>query len=163
MALSLVPPTFPTKTVFGKLLILFILVPVAELYLFITLGDQLGLGNTLAIIFVTAILGAALTKSQGRRAMLKFQQATNEGRMPAREAMDGLMILLAGAVLITPGFLTDAVGFLLLVPPVRTVVAGYLGKRLKEKIQIVTPGMPPQSPQEQVPQSKLDDGNVIDV
>ncbi len=148
---------------FGKLLILFILVPVAELYLFITLGDQLGLGNTLAIIFVTAILGAALTKSQGRRAMLKFQQATNEGRMPAREAMDGLMILLAGAVLITPGFLTDAVGFLLLVPPVRTVVAGYLGKRLKEKIQIVTPGMPPQSPQEQVPQSKLDDGNVIDV
>ena len=163
MALSLVPPTFPIKTVFGKLLILFILVPVAELYLFITLGDQLGLGNTLAIIFVTAILGAALTKSQGRRAMLKFQQATNEGRMPAREAMDGLMILLAGAVLITPGFLTDAVGFLLLVPPVRTVVAGYLGKRLKEKIQIVTPGMPPQSPQEQVPQSKLDDGNVIDV
>ena len=148
---------------FGKLLILFILVPVAELYLFITLGDQLGLGNTLAIIFVTAILGAALTKSQGRRAMLKFQQATNEGRMPAREAIDGLMILLAGAVLITPGFLTDAVGFLLLVPPVRTVVAGYLGKRLKEKIQIVTPGMPPQSPQEQVPQSKLDDGNVIDV
>ena len=159
----MVPPTFLPKTVFGKLLILFILVPVAELYLFLTLGEQLGLGNTLAIIFVTAILGAALTKSQGRRAMLKFQQATNEGRMPAREAMDGLMILLAGAVLITPGFLTDAVGFLLLVPPFRSIVAGYLGKHLKGKIQIVTPGMPPQDIQEQKPKSKLDDGNVIDV
>ena len=148
---------------FGKLLLLFILVPVAELYLFLTLGAQLGLGNTLVIIFVTALLGAALTKSQGRRAMLKFQQATNEGRMPAREAMDGLMILLAGAVLITPGFLTDAVGFLLLAPPVRTVVAGYLQKRLKGKIQFITPGMPPHPSQEKKPDSKLDDGNVIDV
>jgi UPF0716 protein FxsA len=95
--------------------------------------------------------------------MRKFQQATAEGRMPAKEALEGLMILLAGAVLITPGFLTDTVGFLLLVPPVRTAVAGFLGKRLKGKIQIITPGMPPQDPQEERPKSKLDDGNVIDV
>ncbi|MDA7917717.1 FxsA family protein [bacterium] len=148
---------------FGKLLLLFILVPVAELYLFLTLGEELGVKNTIAIIIITAILGAALTKSQGRRAMRKFQQATAEGRMPAKEALEGLMILLAGAVLITPGFLTDTVGFLLLVPPVRTAVAGFLGKRLKGKIQIITPGMPPQDPQEERPKSKLDDGNVIDV
>jgi UPF0716 protein FxsA len=149
--------------VFGKLLLLFIIVPVAELYLFLTLGEELGVKNTIAIIIITAILGAALTKSQGRRAMRKFQQATAEGRMPAKEALEGLMILLAGAVLITPGFLTDTVGFLLLVPPVRTAVAGFLGKRLKGKIQIITPGMPPQDPQEERPKSKLDDGNVIDV
>lgn len=148
---------------FGKLLLLFIIVPVAELYLFLTLGEELGVKNTIAIIIITAILGAALTKSQGRRAMRKFQQATAEGRMPAKEALEGLMILLAGAVLITPGFLTDTVGFLLLVPPVRTAVAGFLGKRLKGKIQIITPGMPPQDPQEERPKSKLDDGNVIDV
>lgn len=148
---------------FGKLLLLFILVPVAELYLFLTLGEELGVKNTIAIIIITAILGTALTKSQGRRAMRKFQQATAEGRMPAKEALEGLMILLAGAVLITPGFLTDTVGFLLLVPPVRTAVAGFLGKRLKGKIQIITPGMPPQDPQEERPKSKLDDGNVIDV
>ncbi|MDB4422769.1 FxsA family protein, partial [bacterium] len=104
----------------GKLLLLFILVPVAELYLFLTLGEELGVKNTIAIIIITAILGAALTKSQGRRALQKFQQATAEGRMPAKEALEGLMILLAGAVLITPGFLTDTVGFLLLVQPVRT-------------------------------------------
>ena len=148
---------------FGKLLLLFILVPIAELYLFITIGSQLGLGPTLAIIIVTAVLGASLTKSQGRRAMEKFQAATAAGRMPAKEAIDGLMILLAGAVLITPGFLTDAVGFLLLVPPFRAIVAGYAGKRLKGKIQVVTPGMPTHSAQEQRPESKLDDGNVIDV
>ena len=148
---------------FGKLLLLFILVPIAELYLFINIGSQLGLGLTLAIIIVTAILGASLTKSQGRRAMEKFQAATAAGRMPAKEAIDGLMILLAGAVLITPGFLTDTVGFLLLLPSFRAIVAGYAGKRLKGKIQVVTPGMPNQSAQEQKPESKLDDGNVIDV
>ena len=147
----------------GKLLLLFILVPVAELYLFMTLGSQLGLGRTIAIIIITAILGATLTKSQGRRAMQKFQAASAEGRMPAREGLEGLLILLAGAVLITPGFLTDAVGFLLLVPPVRSLVAAFLGKRLKGKIQIVTPGTPPQRAPEQKPKSKLDDGNVIDV
>jgi len=149
--------------VLGKLLLLFILVPLAELYLFLTLGEELGVKNTIAIIIITAILGAALTKSQGRRALQKFQQATAEGRMPAKEALEGLMILLAGAVLITPGFLTDTVGFLLLVQPVRTSVAGFLGKRLKGKIQIITPGMPPQDPEEERPKSKLDDGNVIDV
>jgi UPF0716 protein FxsA len=83
--------------------------------------------------------------------------------MPAKEAIDGIMILLAGAVLITPGFLTDTVGFLLLFPPFRAIVAGYAGKRLKEKIQVVTPRMPNQNAQEQKPEAKLDDGNVIDV
>ena len=145
---------------FGKLLILFILVPLAELYLFITLGGELGFPPTLAIIVVTAILGAALTKSQGIRAMQKLQKATGEGRLPAREAFDGIMILLAGAVLITPGFLTDAVGFLLLIPPVRALVAGYLGEKLRANIKVVTPGIPPQ---EAKSESKLDDGNVIDV
>ena len=95
--------------------------------------------------------------------MAKFQATTAAGRMPAKEAIDGLMILLAGAVLITPGFLTDTVGLLLLVPPFRAIVASYAGKRLKGKIQVVTPRMPNQNTQEQKPESKLDDGNVIDV
>ena len=150
---------------FGKLLLLFILVPLAELYLFMTLGEKLGVENTIAIIILTAILGAALTKSQGRRAMAKFQQTTAEGRVPAREALDGLLILLAGAVLITPGFLTDTIGFLLLVPPFRALVAIALGKRLKGRIRFVTPGGPPEPDPKAKPKprSKLDDGNVIDV
>ena len=150
---------------FGKLLLLFILIPVAELYLFMTLGKELGIANTLLIIVITAILGASLTKSQGRQAMAKLQQATSQGRMPAREAVEGIMILIAGAVLITPGFLTDAIGFLLLVPPVRALLARSLGQRIKGKIKIVTPDMPPQNHEEDPPKrkSKLDDGNIIDV
>jgi len=147
--------------VFGKLLLLFIVVPLIELYLFMTLGDMIGFWETIGIIIVTAILGAALTKSQGRKALLKFHQATAEGRMPASEALDGIMILLAGAVLITPGFLTDTVGFLLLLPPFRAVVGKGLAKRLKGKVQIVTPGFTPPEPERK--KSKLDDGNVIDV
>jgi UPF0716 protein FxsA len=146
--------------VFGKLLLLFILVPLAELYLFKTLGSQIGVANTILIIIATAILGASLTKSQGRKAMIKFQQASAEGRLPAAEALDGIMILIAGAVLITPGFLTDAIGFALLVPPVRAAMGKVLAKRLKGKIQVVTPEFSAPEPR---PKSKLDDGNVIDV
>lgn len=146
---------------FGKLLLLFTLVPLAELYLFMTLGDKIGVSNTILIIIVTAILGASLTKSQGRRAMAKFQQATREGRMPAQEALDGIMILIAGAVLITPGFLTDAFGFLLLIPPIRTAFGKFLASRLKGRIQVVSPQFPVQK--EAPKKSQLDDGNVIDV
>jgi len=149
--------------VFGKIFILFILVPLAELYLFMTLGKQLGFPQTIAIIIVTALIGAALTKSQGIRAMQKLQQATSSGKLPAREAFDGIIILLAGAVLITPGFLTDPIGFLLLVPPIRSLLAAYFGEKLKSKIQVTTPGNPGTPTHNPKPKSQLDDGNVIDV
>lgn len=146
---------------FGKLLLLFILVPLVELYLFATIGKQIGFEETIAIIIVTAIIGAALTKSQGRKAIARFPKASSQGRIPAKEALDGIMILLAGAVLITPGFLTDTVGFLLLFPPFRAVVGRGLAKRLKGRVQVVTPEFSPPEPQKK--KSKLDDGNVIDV
>lgn len=149
---------------FGKLLLLFILVPLAELFLFMTLGDMLGFGNTVLIIILTAFLGASLAKSQGRLAMVNFQQAMASGKMPHNEVLDGIMILIAGAVLLTPGFLTDAVGFALLLPPVRALIRGTFAERLKDKIKVVTPSMPGMSPEpESRPNSKLDDGNVIDI
>ncbi|MFT5104861.1 MAG: UPF0716 protein FxsA [Verrucomicrobiales bacterium] len=125
---------------FGKLLLLFIAIPVIELYLFMTLGDKIGVPRTLGIIVATAFLGAWLTKKQGARAMAKLQLAMAEGRMPHNEVLDGVMILIAGVVLLTPGFLTDAIGFALLVPPVRAVVRKALGSALKGRVQIVTPG-----------------------
>lgn len=143
---------------FGKLLALFILVPLAELFLFATLGKQLGWDKTIAIVILTAIIGAALTKSQGRSAMAKLRSALNEGRMPHQEATDGILILIAGAVLLTPGFLTDAVGFSLLIPPVRALIRGRLASKLKDKIKVVSPTAEPTAPE-----SSLDDGNVIDV
>lgn len=143
---------------FGKLLLLFILVPLAELLLFATLGRELGWEKTIAIVILTAMLGAALTKSQGRVAMAKLRTALNEGRMPHQEATDGILILIAGAVLLTPGFFTDAVGFSLLVPPIRALIRTRLATKLKDKINIV-----PNTPEEPLPKSSLDDGNVIDV
>ena len=114
---------------FFKLLILFILIPVAELYLFLTLGEEIGIWATLGIIVATAFIGAALTRSQGARAMQRFREAAAQGRMPAKEALDGLLILVAGVVLLTPGFLTDAFGFLLLIPPARAVIRSVAAPR----------------------------------
>ena len=143
---------------FFKLLLLFILVPVAELYLFLTLGAEIGIGPTLAIIILTAFLGAALTKSQGAKALQNFRKATAEGRLPHREALDGLLILLAGAVLLTPGFLTDTVGFLLLIPPARAVIRGWLGTYLKARIRLIPPPT-----QQAPPPERREDGDFIDV
>lgn len=123
---------------FGRLLILFIVVPVLELFLFLYLGSKIGISATLAIIVATAFLGAWLTKSQGLKALHKYQKAIAEGRLPHEEVMDGLMILVAGAVLLTPGFLTDAIGFSLLVPAVRDVVRGFVKAYLAGKIRVVS-------------------------
>jgi len=126
---------------FARLLILFITIPVVELVLFMTIGRQIGIFPTFGIILVTGILGAWLTRLQGMRTLARYQQAINEGRLPHEEVMDGLMILVAGAVLLTPGFLTDTVGFLLLVPTVRGVVRKRLAQYLKGKVQVVGNGM----------------------
>jgi UPF0716 protein FxsA len=123
---------------FTKLLLLFILVPVSELAIFIVLGDKIGLAPTLGIIVLTAILGAYLTKSQGIKALNKYQQALAQGKLPHDEVMDGLMILIAGAVLLTPGFLTDAIGFSLLIPPLRRVIKAIVKDRLRERANVVS-------------------------
>lgn len=123
---------------FARLLLLFILVPISELAIFIALGDKIGLAPTLGIIVLTAILGAYLTKSQGIKALNKYQQALTQGKLPHDEVMDGLMILIAGAVLLTPGFLTDAIGFSLLIPPFRRVIKAIIKDRLRERANVVS-------------------------
>ena len=123
---------------FAKLLLLFILVPVAELAIFITLGEKIGLFATLGIIILTAFIGAYLPKSQGLKALNNYQQALAQVKLPHEEVMDGLMILIAGAVLLTPGFLTDAIGFSLLIPPFRKVVKAIIKDRLKGRVDVVS-------------------------
>lgn len=147
---------------FLRLLLLFIFVPLAELYLFMHLGTRIGLGPTLSIIVITGVLGAWLTKAQGTRAFTRFQQASAEGRLPHREVLDGLLILLAGAVLLTPGFLTDTVGFLLLLPPCRAMIRVRLAAYLKTKIRIVDPMAAP-SPEPAPAGPPAGKGKVIDV
>ena len=126
---------------FAKLLLLFITVPLVEFLLLMKIGFRIGFWPTFAIILITGFIGAWLTRIQGLRTLSRFQKAATEGRLPHQEVMDGVMILVAGAVLLTPGFLTDVAGFLLLVPPVRTMVRKYLSRYLKRRIRFVSPSM----------------------
>jgi len=122
---------------FAKLLLLFIAIPVIELVLFYHIGSKIGLLPTFATVVITGILGAYLTKQQGLRTWRKFQSTSASGQLPANEVIDGLLILIAGAVLLTPGFLTDAVGFLLLIPFVRAAIRSQIAGKLKDKVQVV--------------------------
>ena len=91
----------------GKLLLLFIAVPAAELYVLITMGRVMGFIPTILLVFLTALAGAALAKLQGLATMLRIRETLAQGFMPAEELLDGLLILVSGICLITPGFLTD--------------------------------------------------------
>ncbi|KAA5541087.1 FxsA family protein [Roseiconus nitratireducens] len=114
---------------FLRLLILFITVPLVELYLLLQLADVTGAGATFLLVIITGIIGSALAKREGVMAWQKFQEALRAGRVPGAEIQDGLMIVFAAALLLTPGLLTDAVGFLLLVPLGRKLMRKYVFSR----------------------------------
>jgi len=114
------------------LAVAFILVPLAELAVLIAVGDVIGLLPTLVLLLVVSVAGAWLAKREGLAAWRRFQLALADGRVPTVEVADGAMILLAGALLLTPGFLTDVVGILLLLPPTRAM-ARRLVPRLAER------------------------------
>lgn len=115
------------------LLLLFILVPMAEIALFIQVGDRIGLGWTLAIVILTAFIGTALVRNQGLAVWQRANQAMAENRMPLEEVFTGLCLLVAGVLLLTPGFLTDTIGFLLLIPPVRSFLGRGMWDLLKAR------------------------------
>ncbi|WP_339113612.1 FxsA family protein [Thioclava sp. GXIMD2076] len=109
----------------------FLLVPIIEIGLFIQVGGLIGLWPTLAIVVLTAIVGTSLVRSQGAQAMAELRRSMAELNDPSRPLAHGALILLAGALLLTPGFFTDACGLLLLIPAVRDWVTGQLAKRVK--------------------------------
>jgi UPF0716 protein FxsA len=126
---------------FARLLLLFITVPVLELFIFLMIGQKIGIPMTLAIIVITAILGAYLTKSQGLKALARYQESISQGRLPHEAIIDSLLILVAGALLLTPGFLTDSIGFSLLVPAVRDVIRQILEASLRNRFSVVAQNM----------------------
>jgi UPF0716 protein FxsA len=139
------------------LLFAFIIVPVIEIALFIQVGGFLGLWPTLLIVVLTAIAGTYLVRSQGLRALSQLQSSFGDMRDPTEPLVHGAMILFSGALLLTPGFFTDAVGFALLVPAIRHAVFAAIRARIN--IQgFGTPGPSPQSPQ----QSKRSGSDIID-
>jgi len=127
----------------ASLLLLFIVVPAVELALLIEVGSRIGTLATLAIIVVTGVLGAALAQQQGIRTVRAIQEQLGQGELPAGSLVDGVIILVAGALLITPGILTDAVGFLCLLPAARDAAKRRLLRRFEravreQRIQVAT-------------------------
>jgi UPF0716 protein FxsA len=115
--------------VLPALIVLFIAVPIVELAVIIQVGQLIGLWPTLALLVADSILGSVLMRSQGRAAWRSFNAAIGSGRPPAREVLDGVLVIFGGALLLTPGFATDILGLLLLIPPTRAVVRRLLVRR----------------------------------
>lgn len=111
------------------LLLLFLVVPIAELYVIIQVGQAIGPLPTVAILLADSVVGAWLLRHQGRAAWRRFNDALQAGRPPARETIDGALVMLGGAFLLTPGFLSDILGLVLLLPPTRAVVRRLLARR----------------------------------
>jgi UPF0716 protein FxsA len=117
---------------FGKLFLLFVLVPVAEIYLLVTVGGAIGALPTVALVILTALAGAHLARMQGMSTMLRIRENLDQGFMPAEELLDGVLIFLAGVVLLTPGFLTDIAGLLILLPATRNLFKKWLRTKFDE-------------------------------
>lgn len=120
---------------FIKLLILFTLIPIIELYVLIEAGRQIGAPATIGLIIMTGIAGAWLARSQGFQLISRIQSELNQGRLPAEELLDGAMVLAGGLLLLTPGFCTDLIGFCLLTPGPRTLLKVWVKKWLNEKVR----------------------------
>jgi len=120
---------------FPRLLIVFIFVPLVELFILIKVGRLVGTGNTILIVILTGILGAAFAKSQGIGIISKIRNSLNQMKIPENELIQGLMILAGGIMLITPGFLTDLLGFSLIFPFTRKFYTNLLISYLKNKIK----------------------------
>jgi len=122
------------------LFVLFIVVPIAELYVLIQIGQSIGVLWTIALLIADSILGAALMRSQGRAAWMRFNAALAEGRAPGREVMNGALVMFGGALLLTPGFLSDILGLCLLIPPSRAVIRRILLKRFAGRLAAAASG-----------------------
>lgn len=115
----------------AKLFLFFLIVPLVEIYFLIEVGDVIGAGFTVFMVVLTALIGAALVRYQGFTTLARAQAEMLNNRMPALEVMEGALLLLAGALLFIPGFVTDTLGFLLLIPPLRqAMVLRFLKKRV---------------------------------
>ena len=116
------------------LVLLFLVVPLVELYLIIQVGSAIGALNTVALLVLMGVAGGWLMKREGLGALRRVQSQLGQGRVPGTELVDGFLILFGGALMLSPGFLTDVVGLALLVPPVRAIVRRALGRRFQARI-----------------------------
>jgi UPF0716 protein FxsA len=118
------------------LIVVFIVLPLAELYVILKVGDAIGAVWTILLLAADSLIGALLLRSQGRSVWRRFNTALAEGKMPHREVMDGVLVIFGGAFLITPGFITDVIGLLLLLPPTRSLIRSQVVRRLGRRVVI---------------------------
>ena len=117
-----------------RLILIFTLIPIIELSLLIELGKQIGLGSTIAIVILTGVLGAYLAKHEGFMVINRIRKELSQGRIPAESLIDGVIILAGGLLLLTPGLLTDTIGFIALFPISREYLKKFLKQKFKQKI-----------------------------
>ncbi|MDE0056047.1 MAG: FxsA family protein [Gammaproteobacteria bacterium] len=120
----------------GKWLLVFIATPLVEMYILIEVGGIIGAWPTIGLVVLTAVIGVGLIRAQGFATLTRGIARLNAGEMPATEMVEGVMLALAGALMVTPGFVTDAVGFVLLTPPLRRRLAMELLRRLAAAGQV---------------------------
>ena len=118
----------------GYLILLFIIIPILELAVLIKVGTCIGAGNTILIVILTGVAGAYLARSQGILTLIKIQEDLNRGIMPGDKIVDGLMILCGGVMLLTPGLITDLIGFMALIPATRYLIKQWLKNKFKDMI-----------------------------
>src|ERR671927_630175 len=118
------------------LLLVFILVPIAEIAVIIQVGEAIGVWWTVGLLIADSVLGSMLMRSQGRAAWRRFNEALQAGRPPAREVLDGVLVIFGGALLLTPGFVTDVFGLAFLLPPTRAVVRRLLVRRFAGRLRV---------------------------
>lgn len=135
---------------FPLIAVVFLLVPVVEIYLLIQVGQVIGAGWTVLLVVLTAVIGVWLLRIQGLSTLTRAQRRLQENELPAREMLEGVALVIAGAFLLTPGFATDTLGFLLLLPPTRIWLVSLAASRMV--LSTTMPGQP-RPPQ---------DGDVID-
>ncbi|HDM8056718.1 FxsA family protein [Vibrio harveyi] len=152
---------------FPILLLAFIFVPIIEIGLFIQVGGFLGLWPTIALVLITAFVGASLVRSQGIQTLMSVQGRLEQGELPAQQIFEGVMLAVAGVLLLTPGFMTDALGMLVLLPAPRAAIAKYLMSKMVVKT-VNGGGFSSQGPFEQDPfrrdpfNSQSDNGNTFE-
>jgi len=116
-----------------NLFLLFTVVPLAELFILIKVGEVIGAFNTVMLVIVTGIVGAYLAKLEGLRVFYSFQKEVNDGRMPAAPLLDGFLIFVGALLLITPGIVTDIIGFILIIPVTRSLIKHWLKNSIQDK------------------------------
>lgn len=146
---------------FFVLLFLFVGIPAAEIWLLIKVGGEIGVIPTIMIVLFTGVAGAWLAKMEGLSVIGKIRKASAEGRIPGTEMLNGVLVFMGGALLLTPGFITDCVGLLMIFPPTRVLIASVLRSYFEKKIRAGTINFSNYSNMDN-DRRKIDNDRVID-